>query len=119
MWQPLPSLALVLLRLRNHDRIGMLAAIVLGFLSALLGGARCAQLGATLVPNEVFYRQLGPDAPLSVFAPGVELAGGSTLLRCNSTASSAVACATACMDSDSCDVWGFTEGAVSSSQVRN
>ena len=72
----------------------------------LLAGRLAAgvQVGQTLVPDNIFYRQLSPDH-VAVFAPGVQFAG---LPLRNGTASTAEDCAQLCTElAESCDLFNF------------
>ncbi|KAI7842434.1 hypothetical protein COHA_004073 [Chlorella ohadii] len=76
-------------------------------LLAALAGPSCAL--SSLVPDNIFYRQLAQDQ-VAVFAPGVQF-GGKPLR--NTTASSAEACAQLCHDqAEGCDLFNFVGGSV-------
>ena len=85
------------------------AALLLLSLAAAAGHASAALgLGSSLIPDNIFYRQLGQDE-VAVFAPGVQFAGQA--LR-NATTSSAEACAQLCSKGGDCDLFNFVGGGV-------
>ncbi len=98
----------------HHARaMTLLRLQLLLLLLAALAGPSCAL--SSLVPDNIFYRQLAQDQ-VAVFAPGVQF-GGKPLR--NTTASSAEACAQLCHDqAEGCDLFNFVGGSVQVTQRR-
>lgn len=90
----------------QHGRLTMKQLIVALVLCSALHLALAALApNSTLVPDNIFYLQTGPDQ-LAVVAPGIEFQG--RLLR-NTSAASVSECSAACLNDSTCDLFGFTE----------